>query len=245
MRLRTSQKALLSAIGAVLLITLMWLVTLNVIVRGAIADGRAAQPAAAAGETVNLADLTGFTRIRTRNGWDLTVTQGASWQVSVVYPDGMADRFDIEVRGDVLELNYRAPRGFRFLGMGGPGRGTAVITMPTVERVHMEGAGSLNLAGFEGERLELFGAGAYAFTAEDSRFTTLELSLTGAGAADLSGLTAVNANVTLTGATDTRLTMGGGALTGSITGAGQLEYAGTVREETLARAGAAVVRRSE
>jgi hypothetical protein len=245
MSLRTSQKALLSAIAVVFVATFVWLAFVNHIVRSAMAESLPGSGVAASMESVTRSDLTGFSSIRAQNGWDLILTQGASWQVQISYPHGMGDRIDTVVRDDVLELNFRPPRGFRLLGVGSPGRGSATITMPSLARVQLEGAGTANLSGFEGDRLELSGAGAFSITAQDSRFTHLELSMSGAGEVDLRGLTAVSAHVSLTGATNTILSMGGGALTGAITGAGQLEYYGAVSAENVTRAGAAVVRHAQ
>ena len=52
-----------------------------------------------------------------------------------------------------------------------------------------------------------------------------------------------DANVDISGAGNVKLQMAGGRLTGDLSGAANLEYSGTVSEETIDRSGMVSVRR--
>ena len=78
-----------------------------------------------------------------------------------------------------------------------------------------------------------------------SRFDSLALTLSGAVAADLRDVTVTDADVRASGASRINLRMAGGRLTGGISGAGRLEYSGTIREQSVSASGAVKIEHVE
>ena len=66
-----------------------------------------------------------------------------------------------------------------------------------------------------------------------SRFDALMLDMSGAGNVDLGDVPVTDAEVDISGAGKVALRMAGGRLTGDISGAENLEYYGTVSEESV------------
>lgn len=212
---------------------------------GADRDDAAAGSAPTAAQPTRRIDLRGFDALRIQGYWaELTITSGTDWSVDLSYPEAMADNVTAELHDGELRLNYRRS-GFRLFNFGNRGDVRATIVMPELARVQVDGASSLTLSGFEGERLQLAAAGAHSIEGFDSRYDSLDLSLSGAGEAKLRGVSVTDAHVTLAGATDVTLTMNGGLLSGSIAGAGQITYHGTIREQQVTTAGATSVERAE
>ena len=115
--------------------------------------------------------------------------------------------------------------------------------MPELNELDLAGASTLELSGFEGERLEVDIAGAVRIEGRDGRYDVLELSVAGASEIDLRGIVVTDARVDLAGASDVTLSMNGGILSGSMAGAGVIDYYGTVAEQRVSIAGVGHVRR--
>jgi Putative auto-transporter adhesin, head GIN domain len=201
-----------------------------------------APPALAQSESVAVAeadqvtrtyDLEGFTRIAVAGNWHITLTRGDAWQVRVSYPQALEGRLQVAVDdGDRLDLDYTT-RDRGFLGLGHSEPMTAEIVMPNLRAVVLAGTAVLDLAGFQGERLAMTVTGAAQVDGHDGRYAALALTVSGAGNVDLEGITVTDAHVDLAGAGDVTLTMDGGVLSGSISGAGKIAYFGTVREQRV------------
>ena len=69
--------------------------------------------------------------------------------------------------------------------------------------------------------------------------------MSGAGSVDLDDVATTDAEVTASGATNVRLRMAGGRLTGHMSGAGNLVYFGTVSEQSVSSSGMVNIRRAE
>ena len=179
-------------------------------------------------------DLTGFSGIEIEGSWQVNVTRGDDWQVELSYPENREDEFDVSVRRGRLILDRRSS-GRWWGGDEAPIR--ADIIMPALEELELAGAGQVNLSGFEGPRLEVDIAGAVHLEGRDGRYDELELSVAGASKIDLRGIVVTDADVDLAGASHVTLAMGGGALSGSLAGAGQIEYYGSVSEQDIDIAG--------
>lgn len=179
-------------------------------------------------------DLSGFGRIELNGSWSADITQGDEWQVDLSYPENHAGGIDVSVRGERLTLDGAEIRSFF-------GRSdvqfAADIVMPALEELEAAGSSRVALSGFEGEQLTISAAGAHRITGEDGRYTELDLSIAGASDVQLAGFTFADADVDLAGASNLSLTMDGGELTGSLAGAGKIEYFGTVSREAVDVAG--------
>jgi hypothetical protein len=190
-------------------------------------------------------DLTDFDRVSVSGQWEVTIERGDAWRVTVDAPVELHEYLRVERDGDELELGLDG--GWR-LG-GGWGRDSnaleATITMPALEGLELSGASTLSFSGFEGRELSIVSSGASEVRANASRYDDLRLVLSGAGSAELEDLTATNADVTVSGAADVRLRMGGGRLTGNLSGASNLEYWGSVSEQSLSQSGVGSVRHRE
>ena len=86
--------------------------------------------------------------------------------------------------------------------------------------------------------------GATRLEGRDGRYDDLEPSVAGASEIDLRGIAVTDADLHFAGASNITLTMDGGALSGSMAGAGRIAYYGPVATETVHVAGAARVERA-
>lgn len=175
-------------------------------------------------------DLTGFSAIEVRGNWRVNVTQGDAWQVELSYPDNRKGVIKAEVRGNRLILNRRT--WFWFRGEHDP-RFTAGIVMPELEKLELAGTGQVDLSGFQGRQLEVDIKGNVRLEGREGRYDALDLSVAGASEIDLRGVVVTNAEVNLAGTSDLTLAMGGGELSGSLAGAGQIRYYGSVSVEDV------------
>jgi hypothetical protein len=236
--MKKSHTAMLSAVGAVVLLTI-----------GAAASLRFSQSANGAelpelsGErTTRTHEATGFTGIDVRGEWQVEVVHGDSWQVELSYPVELENYLDLRVAAGRFILNYDVERGVWRRRDRNPLNVTAHITMPALEEAELSGAAVLTFSGFEGKELEIESSGAAKIEGTDSRYADLELDMSGAGSADLRGVATTNARVDISGAPDVTLLMAGGDLSGDMSGAGTLEYYGTTRSQSIDTSGVAKVR---
>jgi hypothetical protein len=235
--MRPSQISLLAAIGlaaAVLLGVAAW-IALSATYSGGV-------PAAAWQEqrTRSVA-LEGFTGVEVRGQWELMIERGDRWAVELSYPAAVDDRASAELEDQTLVIGA-GMSGFR-TGFGRGPRMTAHVTMPSLETLEISGAAHLEFSGFEGTKLTVRASGATDLEGRASRYRDLELSLSGAGMLDLRDVIATNANVNLSGVGSIELRLDGGVLSGNASGAGSIDYSGTVAEERISKSGAVSVRR--
>ena len=93
------------------------------------------------------------------------------------------------------------------------------------------------MSGFQGRQLEVDIKGNVRLEGREGRYDALDLSVAGASEIDLRGVVVTNAEVNLSGTSDLTLAMGGGKLSGSMAGAGQIRYYGSVSVEDVDIAG--------
>jgi hypothetical protein len=234
--MRNSQRAVLSVIG----LLAAFVVAAAVWIRVAVPQ----LPDLSGERGSRTYDYSDFDRVHISGQWEVTVERGDTWRVAVEAPTELFDYLRAERDGDVLELGLMGG-GWR----GGWGRDSealkATITMPALQGLELSGASSLSFSGFEGRELSIVSSGASELRAAASRFDDLRLVLSGAGSAQLGDLTATNADVTVSGAADVRLRMAGGRLTGRLSGASDVEYSGTVSEQSISQSGAGSVRQRD
>ena len=179
-------------------------------------------------------DLSGFNGIEIEGSWTVNVTRGDEWRVELTYPENEMSDIDISVRHKRLSLGGARPGS---LFGRSDARLTANIVMPALATLKAAGENRLTLSGFEGDRLAIEAAGVTDMTGEDCRYVELDLSLAGAGNAQLEGIVVTDADVEVAGATNLSLTIDGGELTGALAGVGRIEYFGTVSREAVEVAG--------
>ena len=185
--------------------------------------------------------LRGFHSVEVAGRWQVNVSRGDDWRVDLSYPEDLEDRVQVQVLGDRLRLALES--GFWWNEPGLPV--SADIVMPELEEVEVRGAAMVEVSGFRGRRLEIDIAGTARLEGRDGRYDELELSVAGLSDIDLRGIVVTNADIDLAGASNITLTMDGGALSGSMAGAGSIEYYGSVSSESVHVAGAARVERAQ
>ena len=241
--MRPSQKALVSV--GVVLAGLIVVIALA----GRVALSRSDAAVLEAGRFSDRSDIREFDEVEVAGAWRVNLTRGDDWKVELPRADDRGDPVRVHVVGKRLRLGRTtlARDGWRFARRQESGAPASVnIVMPELAALELKGGSRVVLSGFRGERLEIDVAGAARLKGRDARYEELDLSVAGASEVDFRGVEVTDARVELTGASDVALTLNGGVLSGSMVGAGRLEYHGTVAEERVAIAGIArVVRRGE
>lgn len=234
--MRNSQRVVVGVIGAVAFL----IVAVAVWVRLA----APAVPGLSGERTTRTYDFTNFDGVAISGQWQVSIERGGSGRVSVDVPAELADDVRVELNGSQVSVSSDGTVWFG--GYDDDARSLkATITMPALASIQLSGASRLTLSGFEGDRLSLTSSGASEVRAATGRYETLELVMSGAGNVDLAELVVTNANIQTSGAGNLELNMAGGRLTGSMSGAGNLEYRGTVSEESVAKSGIVNVRRRD
>ncbi|HLF11408.1 MAG TPA: DUF2807 domain-containing protein [Gammaproteobacteria bacterium] len=188
-------------------------------------------------------ELESFRSIKVSGTWNVTVVQSAEWSVELSYPENVEDDLRVRVDGDRLVLSYES-RGWNWRD-DNQRRFTARISMPELTSAEVSGAAALAFSGFHGDRLAIGISGAGRVDGVDGRYDDLSLAVSGAGRVDIRGVAVVDANVSLSGAGHVVLNMDGGVLSGNISGAGRIDYHGTIREQRVDISGAGRVARAE
>jgi hypothetical protein len=191
--------------------------------------------------------LTGFTAVEVQGNWDVTIERADVATVELSYPAALQSRATARVENGRLVIGVNT-NGFRggFLSRLDDGRNarqfTARVTMPSLEALTVSGTGKVTFLGFEGTGLAVHVSGAADVRGRAAHYRDLDISLSGAGSLDLRDVVATNASVALSGVGSIRLQLDGGTLTGNASGAGSIEYSGTVAEERVNKSGIVSVR---
>lgn len=247
--MRKSQKVLLTAAGTlilgILVVGAMGRIALSHFDADADAVDEARRSSGSSADRVSRSyDLEGFQGLDVDGAWQVSITQGEAWRVQLAYPEAYEDEIEVEIRGDELRLDRNTSRRWRWWGRDDAPI-AADIMMPELTRLSSKGASDLHLAGFEGTRLEIEIAGAVQLEGLDGRYDEIDLSVAGASQIDLRGVVATDARVDLAGASDIELTLDGGVLSGSMAGAGSVEYYGSAAEQRIDIAGIGRVRHAD
>jgi len=234
--MKKSRTVLLSAagalVGAIIIVAAMGRFGLSRLDPNAV-DSRGRSGTASGPTVAQTYDLQGFRALDVEGAWRVSVSQGDEWQVRVDDPEGLEDEVEVTARGGELRLGRNRSGWWR----RGDTPITADIVMPELVRLSSAGAIHLELSGFEGPRLELDIAGAVHLNGNAGAYDEINLSVAGASQIDLQGIVVTDARIDLAGASDITLTMNGGILSGSLAGAGSVDYYGSVAEQRVEIAG--------
>ena len=231
--MRNSQFAVLSALGLIVAVMLGMAVWFRFTAEPA--------PELSGQRASRSYDFTNFDRIEIEGQWSVTIERGSAWSIAVETPVELLDNVEVELEGDELSVSYE---GGWCSGCSRDGNVLeATITMPDIESLDLSGSTMLSFSGFDGRSLTVDVSGAVALRGASSRFDMLVLDLSGAGSVDLSDVPVTDASIDVSGAGNVKLSMAGGRLTGDMSGAGNLEYSGTVSEERVEKSGFVNVRR--
>lgn len=237
--MRKSNIAVLAAVGFVLLLMVVAMVGARVMMdrSGLLGDRRELAAVEATGFTVeDVADLRGFASIEVSGVWDVTITSGDDWSVTMRYPEGYGNRVDARVRGDALVIDV--PNWD-----DGMEDASVNIVMPEFRGLETTGASNIDFTGFSGESLDLRIVGGAKIKGSDGRYESLSLRTEGATKVDLLNLDVVDADLRINGASDVTVFMDGGVLSGELAGVGSVKYAGYVREQKMQVSGLGKVKK--
>ena len=235
--MRTSQRVVAGLLGGIVVLLAVAAISIKVAAPSA--------PELSSERTTRTYEHTGFDGVSISGHWEVAIERGDAWRVAIDVPAEIVDRVRVERRGDELNLGYDGA-GWSFGPFGRvPDSPQAMITMPELTSIVLSGTSTLSFAGFEGDQLSLTSSGASEVRASSGRFDSLALTMSGAGNVDLDDVVVTNADIRVSGAGNLKLNMAGGRLTGQMSGAGNLDYRGTVSEQSVTTSGAVNVRRRD
>lgn len=233
--MRNSQRALVAALGLIVAVMIAFTLWVRLSAEAA--------PELSGQRSSRTHDLTGFDGIEISGQWQVDVERGDAWRVAIDVPAELLEDIEVELRGDRLSLGFE---GGWCIGCFREGPELkATITMPALESLDMSGSSFVRFTGFEGPNLSLDLSGSGEIRGAASRFDALTLEMSGAANVELADVPVTDADVDISGAGKVTLRMAGGRLTGDISGATNLEYYGTVSEESVDKSGMVNVRRRE
>lgn len=158
-------------------------------------------------------DYTGFTGVRADDGFDVTVTRGDAFAVSVSVDDNLEEQLRVEVDGDTLTIGMDPMYSYRDVTL------EATVTMPSLTALEASGAATVGASGFaSGDPLGLQVSGASAVTLKGAR--------AGAVTVDVSGASGVSGELKAQ------------EIGGEVSGAGALTLQGSVTTLQLEASGA-------
>lgn len=233
--MRNSQRVVIGAIG----VLAAAIVAMTVWARFAVSR----LPDLSGERTTRTYDYTGFRSIAIDGQWRATIERRDAFGVAVEAPAELVDDLQVRLDGDVLRLDYDGP--WRFAEAGDRSAFEATIALPALESLEISGTAVARLSGFDGGSLSLEVSGTGDLRGTASRFDALTLDASGAVSVDLGDVPVTNAELDMSGAGNVTLRMAGGRLTGDLSGSVNLEYYGTVSEESLDRSGFVSVRRRD
>ncbi|MCF7927810.1 MAG: DUF2807 domain-containing protein [Spirochaetales bacterium] len=236
--MKTTGKLLIYGLTGLIAVAVLALIGLRLHLIGASSP---VEPAADSGALISKDYRPGeFDSINIDGFWELEITRGDVSKVRIEAPENFIENLAVTATNG--ELSIEQEQKLFYIGMGTKNRRLrAEITLPVLRSLKITGGGDLHLSGMETENLKILLEGAGSFTAKNSRVENLTLDIRGAASVDMAGCPVTNALVDMEGAGSILLNMEGGRLSGSIEGAGSLEYTGSVLEETINTSGFASV----
>lgn len=248
-KMRKSNIALLSALGVLALIVVVC-VGLGRIAVSRMMSGEGERIAVDFSNKMSMNfDVEDFRGITLMGAWEVDMEQGEDWEVELTFPKDLEDYLEVETRGDQLILNPgsrgRHTWGWKWWGQKQNMRLSARITMPELQELNIAGASDVDMSGFDGNHLTITISGAGNIEGNDGRYDDLTLTMSGAGNVDFRDMEFKDAQVILTGAGNVELGMDGGVLSGNLSGFGNIEYYGSVRDERVHVSGFGKVRRRD
>jgi hypothetical protein len=184
-----------------------------------------------------MADLVDFDSIHTEGGWSVTIMHGEVFSVEVDASEKALEQVNVFSRGDTLHLELDS--GVQSI----TGNLRATVFLPDLERLQTAGGARVVISGFDLDALDIKVDGAASIIARDGRIGDLSVDSDGAASFDFDEVQVVNADVTMDGASNLAITMNGGALTGVLSGLGNVTFSGEVSDESIRIDGLGRVRR--
>jgi len=194
-------------------------------------------------------DLKNFRSINFAGSWKVHIEQGDAWQVELTYPQAFEESLKVQLDGDELTLNsgMQAQRNWYWRWWGGDHNMNmqARIVMPKLEALQISGFTDMDLTGFTGDKLSIFLSGAGSIEGQNGQYQNLKLVMSGAGNVDLRRMKFTDAQVMLSGGGLVQVGMDGGVLSGNLSGFGNIDYYGNVKDQRIHVSGFGRVRHKE
>ena len=239
--MRKSNAVILFAFGLLVVLIIAGVLVTRLTLGGLLDQAQSSDNPAGAPNTGDWTDKTfgleGFSGIRAGGAWHIRLKQDDDYKVSVRMPADMTEQVIVRIHGDLLELDMKP--GIIYAGLARE----ADISLPRITVIEASGGAEFELTGFKGGSLKVDATGAVKLHGKDNRFTDFSLDSSGASQVRLMGNPTVNADLNLSGASDVELTMAGGNLSGSVSGAGKVIYDGEVTVQNVDVSGIGMVRR--
>ena len=177
-----------------------------------------------------------FTTLELRGGWELDLTHASEFSAVLSGDRELVDTAEVSAGGDRLSIHLEGDvdedRTVRIL-----------ITAPAIEALSLAGAVNGTITGLDAAELTVLTEGATNLIFEDSTIGDLALQTAGAANIDLGESLVENALLNLEGATQLRITMDGGSLTGRVAGVGNVRYSGDTSSVNVDTDGIVRIRR--
>lgn len=212
----------------------------------------------ASGQTITKDyDLARFSRVTVGSAFQVEITQGDGYSVSVTVSDNLEQYLDVSTSGDTLTIRLQPRLSLSFQNATLRAR----ITLPTLEGLDLSGATNTTISGFSSEEaLDVQVSGASKLTGDinagDARFEVsgastvrldgqagnLDIEASGASTVDLGGLSAADARAHASGAS--RIVVNAsGRLDAEASGASSVRYLGEPASVNANTSGASSVGR--
>ncbi len=232
-RLRTSQIALMSVLGILILLTIVLSIS---IIKGELLapQSNASHFLDDEHRVVKILSLKDIQEIQIKDRWLIELNQNREWTVEISYTEATEHLLHYHQLNKHLDLEYDP-------GFGSSKFAVGVISIPTLQVLELTGKNTVNINNFEDERIDLSITGNNVIEGNGGRFNTLVLSALGNNHVDLESVPTKNAYVNNTGKSKTVLSMDGGKLSVYLTGASTLDYYGTALENSVKVTGMARV----
>ena len=169
-------------------------------------------------------EITGFTGLDVTGDWEVTISRGDVYSITVKASKSSENPYEIEKQGNTLLLKENQKINLNR-------KLTVDITMPEISEVYSQGGLKLVLTGFTEPRLILNLTGGSWVNGSDCEFENLNLTSAGAINLEFEEIKTVNTDVQLSGAGNLLFNMAGGILSGNAAGAVNIEYYGNARQE--------------
>ncbi|RKY52678.1 MAG: hypothetical protein DRP89_07315 [Candidatus Neomarinimicrobiota bacterium] len=182
-------------------------------------------------------DVTGFTGLSASGSWQITVNRGVSYQVRIEAPEYLMDDVVVRKIGKILNIGLEWKTRIHKRSL------KAEITMPNLDRIKSSDGSKIRFDDFDTDNLEIRVSGASGIKGINNTISNLYINSSGATHINLKRSSVINADLHTSGVSSIELTMAGGELTGSASGAGSITYYGNVEEQSLRTSGAVSVRK--
>lgn len=184
--------------------------------------------------------LTGFTAIEVSGQWKIELTRGETTQVKIKAPGDVMEDLSVEKEAGALILS--TDKKWRHSKR----KVTALITMPSLSDLRLNGVVNLGLSGFRSQHLIINTSGVTSIKGKGNHIHNLNLIGKGVSNLNLRRNSVINADLNYKGVYKIELSMAGGELTGKLKGAGKVIYNGEVSKESIRKDGPCrVIRKHE